>query len=331
MKARTHRILILLALCALLPAAPGVAQTRGRTAAAPKGPVIWRDPGRVDRLDLAGGPGGRAGVPKPPFTFLEEDTGGTNPKIEVKDASGRVWGVKWGEEVNSEVFASRIAWAAGYFVEPSYFVPSGTIRNVAGLDRARKYVAPDGSFTNARFELKDKSVTKLKDEQSWLWDNNPFVGKPELNGLKIVMMLVSNWDSKDQEMAGKGSNTKIFLVPVRGGTEQRYVVSDWGGTMGKWGGVFRRAKWDCGGFADQSKDFIKGVKGGFVEFGYSGQHTASIKDNIPVEHARWLASILGGLTDAQLRAALKEAGASPEEVTCFTAAMRERLNRLKSL
>ena len=33
---------------------------------------IWRDPGEVEPLDLAGGPGGRDGAPVPPFTFLKE-------------------------------------------------------------------------------------------------------------------------------------------------------------------------------------------------------------------------------------------------------------------
>jgi len=293
--------------------------------------VIWRNPGRVEQLDLAGGPGGRAGVPKPPFTFVKEDTGGTNPKIEVKDATGRTWGVKWGEEVNSEVFASRIAWAAGYFVDPTYYVPAGKIVGVTSLDRAKKYVGGDGSFTEARFELKDKSVVKLKDEQSWRWEMNPFVGTKELSGLKIVLMLVSNWDSKDQRDAGRGSNTMIAQAKTRAGTENRYVFSDWGGTMGKWGGVFRRAKWDADGFMDQSEDFIKGAKGGLVEFGYSGQHTESVKEGIPVEHAKWIAGIVGRLSDDQIRAALKVCGASPSEIETFTRAMRVRLSALTGL
>lgn len=292
---------------------------------------IWRGANRVNRLDLANGPGGRAGAPRAPFTFVEEDKGGTNPKIEVRDAAGRIWGVKWGEEVNSEVFASRIVWAAGYFVEPSYFVPDGKIQGVTKLDRAKDYVAPDGSFVNARFELKNKDVMKLKDEQSWRWDVNPFVGSKELDGLKVVMMLLSNWDSKDQRDAGRGSNTKIFQVRTRAGTETHYVVSDWGGTMGKWGGVFRRQKWDAEGFLDQSDDFIKAVKNGMVEFGYSGQHTESIKGDIPVEHVRWIASILGQLTDAQIESALKASGATSAETQAFATAMRMRLNRMKGL
>jgi hypothetical protein len=292
--------------------------------------VIWRNPGDVSRLNLAWGEGGAAAAPKPPFTFVEEDKGGSNPKIEVKDANGVVWGVKWGEEVNSEVFAARLVWAVGYYVEPSYYVARGRIVGARNLDRAKKYVGRDGSFVDARFEKKDKNIKKLSDEESWAYDENPFVGTKELNGLKIMVMLVSNWDSKDRHQAGKSSNTKIFIVNTRAATEHRYVVSDWGGSMGKWGGLLRRGKWDCKGYADQSDDFVKGVKKGMLESDYSGQHTDSIKDNIPVEHARWLLGYLGKLSDAQIRAALTSSGAAGSELSCFARAVRTRISHLQA-
>ena len=293
--------------------------------------VIWRNPGDVRRLDLASGPSGRAGEPAPPFKFISEDKGGSNPKIEVRDARGVVWGVKWGEEVNSEVFASRLVWAVGYYVEPNYFVRSGRILGVTKLDRAKKYVGSDGSFTEARFEQKEKSIQTLSDKDSWRYDRNPFVGTKELNGLKIMIMLVSNWDSKDQEQAGKGSNTKILIVPTRAATERRYIVSDWGGSMGKWGGFFKREKWDCDGYQGQSDDFVKGVKNGVVQWGYSGQHTDAIKDGIPVAHVQWLMGYLGKLTSSQIRGALRASGASPSEEVCFERAVRMRISALWNL
>ena len=86
-------------------------------------PVIWSDPGAVENLDFVGGIGGRRNAPKPPFSFVEESMSGTNPKVRITDANGALWMVKFGSEVNAETFATRIAWAAGYFVEPAYFVP----------------------------------------------------------------------------------------------------------------------------------------------------------------------------------------------------------------
>ena len=290
-------------------------------------PVIWRDPGRVQTLDFTGGPGGRAGAPAPPFTFIEENKKGTNPKIKVKDARGHRWSVKWGEEVNSENFATRLAWAMGYFVDPAYFVPRAVIKGVTGLDRAKDYVNPDGSTSNARFELDMDGITELEGEQSWGYLSNPFVNTPQFKGLKIVMMLVSNWDNKDVRDAGRGSNTAIFQTR----TEARYVVTDWGGSMGKWGGFLKRGKWDCEGYSDQSKDFVKEVKGGLVKFGYSGQHTDSFADDITVQDVRWLMSYLSRVSDRQLRAALDASGATPGEAACFVGAVRQRINQLKAV
>src|SRR5689334_8596242 len=81
-------------------------------------PVLWRDPGAIETLDLVGGAAGRAGAPKPPFTFIEESMSGSNPKVKIVDANKVQWTMKFGSEVNAEVFASRLAWAVGYFVEP---------------------------------------------------------------------------------------------------------------------------------------------------------------------------------------------------------------------
>lgn len=101
--------------------------------------------------------------------------------------------------------------------------------------------------------------------------------------------------------------------------------------MGRWGNYFRRAKWDCKGFEDQSDGLVKGVKNGVVEWAYSGRHTDSIRDNIPVAGVKWLPGYLGKLSDARIRGALRSGGASASEVSCFSRAVRERISRLQSL
>jgi hypothetical protein len=290
-----------------------------------KRPIIWRDPGPVDRLDLANGPGGAKSLPTGPFTFVEEDKGGTNPKIKVTDAAGRNWGVKWGSEVRSETFASRLAWAVGYGVEPNYFVSSGTIEGVKGLSRAKKYVSSDGSFSDARFELKEKGISKQTDKESWRWSSNPFAGTRELNGLKIMVMLTSNWDPKDQ--TASQSNTAIWTNTRTG--EVMYVLSDWGATMGKWGGFTSREKWDCDGYRSQTSKFVTGVDGEYVQFGYDGKQTEDIREGIRVSDVRWLLGYLGRITDAQLRDGLRASGATPEETSCLARAVRDRINQLK--
>jgi hypothetical protein len=308
-----------LSVCAMLPTA-----NQG-----PQAPTIWHDPGQVESLDFAHGAGGEANVPAPPFTFVEEDTGGSNPKIKVRDAAGRHWGVKWGTEVNAETMAACLAWAAGYYVEPDYYVASGKIVGAKELHRAKKYVADDGSFTKARFELKREGIKKKTGEEGWRWDRNPFVGTKELNGLKIMLMLTSNWDSKDARDASRGSNTAIFENKETG--EVTYVFTDWGGSMGKWGGVLSREKWDCKGFAGQNKKFVTGAKNGVVEFGYSGQRTDDVREGIRVSDVAWLMQYIGRITDDQLRTGLQASGATDEEVRCFTAAIRDRINQLANI
>lgn len=294
--------------------------------------IVWQDPGAVETLDFVGGPGGRKKVPTPPFTFVEESMSGTNPKIRVKDARGTTWHVKWGSEVNAEVFATRIAWAAGYFVDPAYFIASGKIVGARGLKRAKKYVKSDGSFTDARFERhKNKNATVLDGEHGWLWEENPLSGTREMNGLKIVLMLTSNWDNKDVRDVGRGSNTAILEYRDGNRTERRYVVTDWGASMGKWGGVMSREKWDAKGYEKQTEDFIKEVERGSVEFGYSGQHSGDFKKGIKVIDVKWLVGYIGRITDRQLRDGLKASGATPEEVEIFTRAIRNRINQMRKL
>lgn len=313
------------ALSAANTASPGRLEPRPETTT-----IVWQDPGAVEELDFVAGPGKKG--PTPPFTFLEESHSGSNAKVKVKDANDNTWHVKWGSEVNAEVFATRIAWAAGYFVDPSYFIASGRIEGARGLGRAKKYLKGDGSFTDARFERhKNKGATVLDGEKGWRWDQNPLVGTPELNGLKVIMMLTSNWDNKDTRDLGRGSNTAILEYQDGNRTERRYMVTDWGGSMGKWGGVMGREKWDAKGYEKQTSDFIKGVEHGNVEFGYSGQHTGSFKEGIKVSDVKWLMNYVGRITDQQLRDGLKASGATPDEVETFTRAVRARIEQMRKL
>ena len=289
---------------------------------------IWRDPGAVEKLDLIGGPGGRARAPRPPFTFVQERKSGTSPKVEVTDAQNNNWVAKFGSEVNAEVFATRIAWAVGYFVDTTYFVPAGTISGVKKLGRSKSAIEADGSFTNACFELRDKNASYLK-KSGWTWQNNPFIGTRELNGLKIVLMLTSNWDNKDAR--NDSSNLGILQYRGNGRMEWRYLITDWGGSMGKWGRIFTREKWDCDGFTQQTPDFLKGLKDGKVKWGYTGKHTSDAKEDITVGDIKWLLQYLGRLTDDQIMMGLEASGATKSEIQCFTKAIRNRIDQMKRL
>jgi hypothetical protein len=295
---------------------------------------IWRDPGPIEPLDLAAGPGGPDGEPAPPFTFLEEHVSGSSPCVSVRDARGRDWRIKWGKEVRSEPFACRMAWAAGYFVETNYFVRSGTIEGARELQKASACIREGGQFEDACFELNDPAARKLFEEHGWAWNDNPFVGTRELNGLKIVVLLLSNWDNKDVRDVARGSNTAIFEYPTRDGElEARYLITDWGGSMGAWGGtVLSRVTWDCTAFAEQSAQFVLGVdENRRVRWGYSGQRTADAALDITVDDVAWLHRRLSRLTDRQIRAALAACGADDREAETFCRALRARIDQLGTI
>jgi hypothetical protein len=293
--------------------------------------VLWRDPGDVSGLDVIAGPGGHDGVPAPPFRFLEEHAGGSQPCISVMDARHRRWRVKWGHEVRSENFAVRLVWTCGYFAETTYYLASGRIENAEKLQRARSSVGDDGFFREARFELDDPDVRKMFEEHSWAWNDNPFVDTNQLQGLKIIVMLLSNWDTKDRRDVARGSNTAIFEHRIAAGRrEARYLITDWGGSMGRWGNnIVMRGRWDPDGFAAQTPHFVTGVQDGFVQFGYAGQRTDDVARGIRVEDVRWLHGYLGRVTDDQLRGALHASGATAEDTGRFARSLRERIAQLR--
>jgi hypothetical protein len=291
---------------------------------------IWRDPGAVEQLNFRDGPGGAGGAPAPPFRFLKEHLSGSNPSLSTRDAKGRTWRVKWGDEVRSETFTIRLVWAAGFYVESAYFIPEGRIEGAINLDRARDCVGGDCAFKDARFELDEEGVEKMFDEHGWSWNDNPFVGTRELNGLKIMLMLTSNWDNKDVRDVARGSNTAIFHHRLGdGGIEARYLIIDWGATMGRWGTFVSRAKWDPAGYEAQTQEFVKGVENGTVKWGYVGQRTEDATDGISVEDVRWLYRYVGRITDEQIRDGLLASGATAEEVESFSRSIRERINQIK--
>lgn len=178
---------------------------------------LWRDPGDISKLDFSGSVGAPVNKPKPPLTFLREDPSGTQAKVFVKDAAGVTWNVKFGYEVHNESFCWRIVRACGYFAEPSFFVPSGKLEGFQPIKRKDPTLHADGTFTDARFQFRDPDL-KFLDSKNWLFDAPPYGGTKELSGLKILIMLFSNWDNKDARVGEGGPNTAIFQLTKSYGT-----------------------------------------------------------------------------------------------------------------
>ena len=53
-------------------------ETTGKASA-----ILWQDPKDLTSRDLLYGAGGKGDEPHPPFSFVEEDMAGTNPKFVV--------------------------------------------------------------------------------------------------------------------------------------------------------------------------------------------------------------------------------------------------------
>ncbi|MEJ7605113.1 MAG: hypothetical protein WKF37_02345 [Bryobacteraceae bacterium] len=197
---RSAMIAALTLLCGLLEAADPEA-------------VLWRDPGRVEAIDFRLGACRQGKAPKPPFTFIREEKGGTSPKVTILDAAGAEWRVKGGLEVRSETFVTRFVSALGYYADCTYFIAEGKFEGVGKLKRASGFVKEDGSFTYAAFERREKNAKFVKGP-GWRWDDNPFQRTPQLNGLRILVILFSNWDNKTLETHTRAA-TRAFWRCVK--------------------------------------------------------------------------------------------------------------------
>jgi hypothetical protein len=289
---------------------------------------LWRDPGDVTKFDFAAAVGAPVSQPKPPLTYVREDMSGTQPKIFVKDANGATWNVKFGFEVHPESFCWRVVRACGYFAEPSFFIASGKLEAFQPTKRKDASLHPDGSFTNARFQYRDPDL-KFLDDKNWYFDRPPFGGSKELSGLKILIMLFSNWDNKDARVGAGGPNTAIFELKNPLGTRLIYAFTDWGAGLGSIGRA-GRSNWNCASFLEQSAHWVERAERGNLVFDYDGNINPGFRTGIPVAHAAWFMKYLGAITDAQLRAGAVASGARDSEAACFTKALRQRIEQLRA-
>jgi len=285
--------------------------------------LLWRDPGEVSAKDLFWGPGNPERVPEAPFTFIEEDTGGTKPKVRLVDARGVKWSAKFdhdsrtGREVPAEIAASRIMWALGYLVEESYLVDEGVIEGIGRLERAHVAISPDGRFRGARFERRPSDVERLG--RRWTLDENPFRGSKELSGLVIVAALLNNWDFRS-------GNTAVLRVTSDDAQEDWYLLSDLGTAFGRTnGGMFRRlSRWNVEHFEKDA--FISRADNTGVEFHYRPEGKARAR--VPIDHARWFAELASKLSLAQLEQAFVAAGATDHEVRGFSTRLGAKIAEL---
>jgi hypothetical protein len=267
--------------------------------------VLWREPTDIASRDLFLGPGGEAMKPDlSHVTFIGVQATGHTKKWRVHDGAGREWVVKFGNEAQPETAASRLVWAAGYYTDITYFVPEV---NIDGKGVAK----------NVRFEARPKDFKRY--DYEWDWDDNPFKGTNELQGLKVLMVLLNNWDLKN-------ANHRVVLS--KNENELRYIVSDLGVAFGKTGNSITHNRNRPEEFVKTK--FVKNVDGNSILFDFHATHDQMLR-NVSVGQAKWIGNILSQLSDQQIGDAFRAANYSPEEIEMLTKSVRARINELVSL
>lgn len=340
MSHKTKIVTLLLAVIALSSPAAGTPKKGNRAREARDeitGEVcgaLWRNPTDIASRDLFYGPGGKKHQPHGPFTFVKEDLDGSNPKFIVRDREGVKWKIKLGAEARPETVASRLVWAVGYFTNEEYFLQDLRVDNVpARLHRGRSLVAPDGGMHNARLKRYLPGEKKIG---NWHWRRDLFTGTRELNGLRVMMALINNWDLKDE-------NNAVYDETHEG--RRIYMVSDLGASFGTTG---RRWKHDRGNLNSYSHSkFIRKVTPDYVNFSMPTRPSLPfsvnlpefirrlelrwIGKNIPRADARWMGELLAQLSPAQIRDAFRAAGYSPREAEGFARVVEGRIAELSDL
>lgn len=296
-------ILLLFALAAL-----GQEKPKNQKAAPMGTPVLWQEPVDIASRNLLLGPGGEAIKPSlTKVTLIEEKESASATKFRVRDGAGREWMVKAGGEAQAEVAASRIVWAVGYYTDVSYVVPSVEIEG-------------RGTFQNVRFEARLKGVKRLDE---WLWDDNAFNGTRELQGLKVLLALLDNWNLKNE-------NNRILFVrnDEARSSELLYIVSDFDTKFDKSG--VSPGLWHATKEVDKKAKFIDNVKANIIDFGYVGKHKERLA-GITVDHAKWMGALLERLSAQQLSDALRAANYSSDQIQVLQKVLRARIDELASL
>ena len=271
---------------------------------------LWREPTDIASRNLFWGSGGEGMKPDlSNVTFIRDETRSYSKRWRLRDGAGNEWVAKFGKEAQSEAAATRLVWAAGYYTNDVYLAPSVEIKG-------------KGTFENVVFKARPKGEKRL--DQRWDWNQNPFAGTRELQGLKVLMALINNWDIQDH-------NNTVLLVSDKATGEKvaEYIDTDLGASFAKEGNILGHTRGRPDQYVADTK-FVTGVKNGKVEFDYRGKNQNLLK-NITVEQAKWIGGLLSQLSDQQISDAFRAANYTPDQIQSMTRVVRTRINELANL
>jgi hypothetical protein len=301
-------------------------------------PILWHNPTDISSRNLFYGPGGKDHEPRGAFTFTKEDMDGTSPKFFVRDQDGVKWKVKLGSEARPETVASRLTWGIGYFANEDYFVSKLQVQDLpAHLHRGQKFVGRDGLVPNVRLKRYLKDEEKSGD---WAWGNSPFTGTRELNGLRVLMALLNNWDLTDE-------NNAAYPEEYEGAPREVFMVTDLGSAFGPGRLTWPLSRSRGNLTAYRHARFITKTTADYVDFQTPGRpsffflftpheyaHKLAIRwigRRIPRADAKWVGQLLAQLSPQQIRDAFRAAGYSDREIEGFSHVIELRISQLQEL
>ena len=271
---------------------------------------LWREPTDIASRNLFWGSGGEGMKPDlSNVTFIKDETRSYSKRWRLRDGAGNEWVAKFGKEAKPEAAATRLVWAAGYYTNDVYLAPRVEIKG-------------KGTFENVLFKARPKGEKRL--DQRWDWNQNPFAGTRELQGLKVLMALINNWDIQHH-------NNTVVLVSDKATGEKvaEYIDTDLGASFAKEGNILGHTRGRPDQYVADTK-FVTGVKNGKVEFDYRGKNQNLLK-NITVEQAKWIGGLLSQLSDQQISDAFRSANYTPDQIQSMTRVVRARINELANL
>ena len=184
-----------------------------------------------------------------------------------------------------------------------------TVKGLPALRRGQEFVSAGGIVHGARLERKRTAVKKLGD---WDWFDNPFVGQRELNGLRVMMSLLNNWDLKqvnnaiyvvdgERHYADQRRSAPRSGRPATQGTRTKGDPQDYAEST-----FIAKDRPDLVNFALHSRPFFLSV---FAVSNYRERtRMEKITKHIPRADAKWLGQRLSRLTDSQIRDGFRAAG-----------------------
>lgn len=267
--------------------------------------IVWRPLPSIETADLLNGPVGKSGAPTPNLRMFWEGDGAqsVHSGMLISDELGRTWAVSQGSDYRAEVAASRLLWAAGFFVDQNYYLDRATIEGLKGKTE---------QVLSARFQRQDDGYS---DYGQWFWNGTPDRFSKEMQGLETLLALlgIHKFDEVTTYTAKSGYNSP-----------REYRVTHINNCLGKVGLLSSTA--NATDYAGQR--FIKAPQNGFIVFEHD---YGPLMQSIPTGSGRWIGEVLAKLTDNQIGDAFRAAGFNDSDVALYVKGVSLRIQALLEL